>query len=118
MKLCIAGSRTLGPKAEFIKSACEMLEITNITEVVSGCASGVDGAGEVFADLINIPVEHFHANWDKYGRSAGPIRNKQMAEYSDVLLLIWDGKSRGSANCKSEFEKLNKPIYEVILRKY
>lgn len=29
--------------------------------------------------------------------------------------LIWAGKSRGSANMKKEMEKLNKPVYEVIV---
>ena len=49
------------------------------------------------------------------GKAAGHVRNKKMAEYGDALLLIWDGKSKGSANMKKEMQKLNKPIYEVTL---
>jgi len=58
----------------------------------------------------------FPADWDTHGRAAGPIRNKQMAEYGDALLLIWDGESRGSANMKSNMKKLGKPVYEIIIK--
>ena len=34
----------------------------------------------------------FDTDWNKHGRAAGPIRNKQMAEYGDALLIIWDGE--------------------------
>lgn len=30
------------------------------------------------------------------GRKAGPLRNKQMAEYADGVVLFWDQKSRGT----------------------
>ncbi len=61
-------------------------------------------------------LKEFPPDWEKHGKAAGPIRNKEMAEYADALLLIWDGKSRGSASMKKEMEKLEKPIYEVILK--
>ncbi len=38
-----------------------------------------------------------------------------MALYGDALLLIWDGKSRGSTSMRNEMKKLDKPVYEVIL---
>lgn len=44
----------------------------------------------------------FPADWDKYGRRAGPIRNREMAEYADALLAYWDGKSRGTKNMIEE----------------
>ena len=73
-------------------------------EVVGGGASGADTLGEQAAKELSLPVKVFMADWKTYGRSAGPIRNKQMADYvagSDcigVLLCFWDGKSRGTAN--------------------
>lgn len=42
---------------------------------------------------------------DGYGRAGGPIRNAKMAEYGDALLLIWDGKSRGSQSMLREATK-------------
>lgn len=123
MKLVIAGSRTLDPTPTFILNAIQMMNVpvSDITEieVVSGGAKGVDQAGENFAEdyfIVPLKVTKFPADWYAYGKAAGPKRNKQMAEYADALLLIWDGDSRGSRNMKETMIALGKPVYEVILR--
>ena len=64
-----------------------------------------------------ICLKIFEADWEMYGNRAGPIRNNKMTVYSDALLLIWDGESRGSAHMKSAMLKLKKPIYEVVFKK-
>lgn len=69
-------------------------------------------------DSGNFPIKKFYPDWGKHGKAAGPIRNKQMAEYADALLLIWDGESKGSKNMKEEMLKLNKPVYEFIVKQY
>ena len=84
-----------------------------VTEVVSGTARGVDTCGERWAIENNIPIAPFPADWDQYKKAAGHIRNKQMAEYADALLIIWNGESRGSKNMKETMIKLGKPYYEV-----
>lgn len=69
-----------------------------ISEIVSGGAKGVDALGEQYAKEYNIPLKIFEADWNKYGKSAGPKRNAQMAEYADVLIAIWNYKSIGTKN--------------------
>ena len=88
----------------------------NITEVISGAAKGIDHSGENWAEFQRISVKRFKPNWDKLGKAAGPIRNLEMAEYGDALLIIHNG-SPGSASMIYEMKRLNKPIYEVKLRK-
>lgn len=116
MRFIIAGSRDISEHIAYAECVKFRIE-KNIehTEIVSGTASGVDIAGEQYADFYDIPVKRFYPDWETHGRAAGPIRNKQMAEYADALLLIWDGKSKGSTSMKTEMERLNKPIYEVIV---
>lgn len=114
MKLIIAGSRDLNPTFGFIKSCIQMFSPGTITEIVSGCAEGVDSEGEHFASHMNIPVKRFPADWDKHGKAAGPIRNREMAQYADVLLVIHNG-SNGSINMKLEMMKLGKRVYEIQL---
>ncbi len=117
MKLIIAGGRTLEVHPLFIDSAILALSL-NPSEVVSGGAKGIDAVGELWADEYwNVPIKRFEAEWEEYGKAAGPIRNAQMAAYADALLLIWDGESRGSANMRRQMEQLKKPIYEVILKR-
>ena len=118
MKLIIAGSRCFAPRAEDIASFIRLHRLNSIKEVIWGGAPGVDKGGARWAVAQKIELTEFPADWGKYGKVAGPIRNREMAQYADMLLLIWDGKSRGSANMKSEMEKLNKPIYEVVIKNY
>jgi hypothetical protein len=118
MKLIIAGSRILNVYPTGISGLLDGFEIEEIEQVVSGTANGIDRCGENFADFYEIDIETFPADWDKHGKPAGHIRNKEMADYADALLLIWDGESRGSANMKENMLKLGKPVYEVILKKH
>ena len=134
MRLIIAGSRTLSISSEFIEQKLIENNITNVSTIICGCGGtnfddihnrlkqgktasdrGVDKAGEVYAKEKNIQIIYAPALWKDQGRSAGPRRNQGMARAAEALLLIWDGKSRGSASMKREMEKLNKPIYEIIL---
>jgi len=96
MKVIIAGSRTI-TDIELVEKAIEDSPF-DITEVVTGCARGVDTLGIKFAWEHMIPKKEFPADWDKYGKAAGFIRNKQMAEYADALIAVWDGKSKGTAH--------------------
>lgn len=86
-----------------------------IIEVVSGGAQGVDRMGEALALQHRRKVKRFPADWHMYGKVAGPIRNKQMGIYADVLILIWDGISPGSANMYETMAKLGKPIWEYLV---
>jgi hypothetical protein len=65
-------------------------------EIVCGEARGADKLGRQFAEKHNYTVVSFPANWDKYGKAAGHIRNTEMRDYSTHLVAFWDGKSRGT----------------------
>lgn len=66
--------------------------------------------GERYAVENNFQIERHLADWKKYGRSAGPKRNKLMAEDGDYIICFWDGKSRGTKSLLSYAEKFKKPI--------
>lgn len=118
MKLIIAGSRHLDHvNSTFIVQTLAKYHISykDIDEVVSGCSGSVDRAGSEWAARFSRPCKSFPPDWDTFGKGAGPVRNRKMADYGTVLLLIWDGKSKGSANMLEEMQTKNKPIYEVII---
>ena len=99
MKVIIAGSRSIEDFAS-IKYAVDKSAF-KITEVVSGCARGVDKLGERWAKEHGIPIKPFPAKWTDNGyldRGAGFKRNEQMAKYADALIAIWDGNSKGTKN--------------------
>mgnify|MGYP000025132384 CR=1 FL=1 len=112
MKVIIAGSRD-GFVARNVFEAIEESKFI-ITEVVSGGARGVDRDGEYWAKLNNIPIKLFPADWDKYKKAAGVIRNIEMAMYADALIAVWDGKSKGTKHmCELMIQHI-KPVYTYI----
>src|SRR5690606_7393936 len=106
-KVIIAGSRDIEwyNIERLMEHAQANLGFSHISEVVSGCAPGIDSLGIQWAEEKAIPIMRFPADWAKHGRAAGPIRNRQMAEYvgpSGYLVCVWDGKSRGTRNMIEE----------------
>jgi hypothetical protein len=101
-KLIVAGGRDfndyelLSKKLESFRVAA--WEVADELEVVSGGARGADSLGERWAKENHVPCIVFPAEWNVYGKRAGPIRNEQMGEYADSLLAFWDGKSRGTGH--------------------
>ncbi len=116
MKVIIAGCRDLFDPA-YVEQAMAASGLTP-TEIVSGGADGIDRLGELWAAQHGIPCKVFKAQWAKHGKSAGPIRNREMADYVGAeggLVAIWDGVSRGTANMiETAIEKgLRGFIYKV-----
>lgn len=109
MKIIIAGGRDFNNYyiLEEVLNSFKGL----VDEVVSGDARGADEIGARWATYNNIPVKHFPAEWDKYGKSAGFIRNAEMAEYADAAICFWDGKSKGTAHMIKTMKMKNKPCY-------
>ena len=104
MLLVIAGSRTA--RESHVRQALMRCPWKNkITKVISGTAHGADKFGEKYAIENGIEVIKFPADWDQYGMSAGPRRNKEMAQNADALLAIWDGSSRGTESMISYARK-------------
>lgn len=79
-------------------------------EIVSGTAKGADQLGERFAKEHNYQIKQFPADWNTYGKKAGYIRNKQMAEYADALVAFWNGESKGT---KSMIELAEKNLLQI-----
>jgi hypothetical protein len=73
-----------------------ILDFLPIGEIVSGGAPGADSGGEQWAAAKGIPVTRFDPDWNKHGRAAGPIRNRQMAAYADAVVLFPGGKGTDS----------------------
>jgi len=96
MKTVIAGSRILSDYGLVEKAVKE--SGFDVTEVISGGASGIDRLGEAYARNHGIPYKIFKAPWERFGRKAGILRNEEMAKSADAVIVIWDGKSRGSSS--------------------
>lgn len=96
MRVIIAGSR----HCHDYDVVCQAVRDSgfDITTVISGGADGVDSLGERYASEHGIPCERHPADWGKYGRAAGPIRNREMAQCADALIAVISGTSKGTRN--------------------
>lgn len=96
MRIIVAGSRTFN-NYELLKSSLnEIIGDDKDVTIISGTARGADTLGEQYAQEFGFKVERHPAEWDRYGKSAGYIRNKVMAENADTTVLFWDGSSKGT----------------------
>ena len=110
-KTIVAGGRTYQLSEEDYK----ILDNAGISEIVCGGAKGADQCGKEWAKTYEVPVKMFPADWNTHGKAAGPIRNKQMAEYADSLIAFWDGKSRGTKNMIETAKKLKLNVEVVMI---
>jgi hypothetical protein len=100
MVVIVAGSRHIQDPHQ-VASALAASGFT-VSEVVSGACRGVDQLAEAWAHARAIPVRRFPADWQRYGRSAGPLRNQAMVQYAaahgGALVAVWNGVSPGTAH--------------------
>jgi hypothetical protein len=114
-KCIVAGGRSFDDY-EHLKATLDLYLClkTNI-EIVSGGASGADKLGERWANEKGIDIKLFPADWDTYGRAAGPIRNEEMAKYADACIVFWDGKSKGTL---SMIESAKRYKLKLVIESY
>lgn len=110
MKTIIAGGRDYRLTAEDSAFLDLMLRDLPITEVLTGHAKGADQDGEEWAKSRSIPVQSFPADWARYGRGAGHVRNGLMAEQAECLIVFPGG--RGTLDMVGKAKKRGLRIIE------
>ena len=90
MKVAVIGSRKL------TVTNLEKYLPEETDEIVSGGAVGIDSCAREYAVKNGLRLTEFLPDYEKYGRAAPIIRNKLIAEYSDIVFAFWDGESRGT----------------------
>ena len=96
MRLIIAGGRDFKDMPLLRKKMRSILDGKKVDVVLSGLAAGADSLGMCWANEFNIPIEEYPAQWDKFGKRAGYLRNELMAVNATHLIAFYDGESRGT----------------------
>ena len=108
MKIAIVGSRNL------TNIALDKYISNEVDEIVSGGAFGVDFRAAEYAKNNNLKLTEFLPQYERYGRAAPIIRNKQIVDYSDKIIIFWNGNSKGTLSVIKYVKKTEKP-FEIIL---
>ena len=81
--------------------------------VLVGGASGLDALVRLEAAKYGLTdVKVFAADWEKHGRAAGPIRNREMLTCGAQLLIAFPG-GHGTENCVKQARELGIPVLRV-----
>lgn len=119
MRILVCGGRTWGYKPETdykekdlnkFRQGAHLVEFYNPTYLISG---GAKGADEVPKFLFFYPWDVFPANWDKYGKAAGAIRNQQMLDEGQPNLVIAFPSGNGTADMIRRAKKAGIEVVEV-----
>lgn len=89
MKVAIIGSR--GLNLDIGKHIPK-----NTTLIITGGARGIDELAESYADSKCIPKLIIEPEYNKYGKAAPLIRTKTILEKADLIIIFWDGESKGT----------------------
>lgn len=98
MKVLVCGGRDFNDALTLGSWLGGVHKQRGISLLIEGGAQGADYMARKFAEWAGIPTKTFEADWDKHGKAAGPIRNKQMLdEGKPDLVVAFDG-GIGTAN--------------------
>lgn len=119
-RLLVCGSRGINDK-DWIFSQIESYWYEHLAcysnpIMIEGAARGVDLIAKAYAVENNWEVEEYPAEWDKYDRGVGYIKNDIMVKAADEVLILWDGESRVTKNDIDLCKKYNKP-HKIVLYK-
>lgn len=97
MRVLVCGSRHFNDWFTLKKT---LDGVGGITEIIEGDARGADRLAGQYARHRGYALREFPADWEKYGKAAGPIRNKQMLDEGkpDMVIAFRGPNSRGTQN--------------------
>lgn len=113
IRIVVAGCRDFcdyDAAKEYIDECLGELSENGDIVFVSGACRGADMLGERYAREHGFEIERYPAQWELLGKSAGPVRNRKMAEISDLIICFWDGVSRGTRSIIDYAEKIGKTV--------
>jgi len=107
MKLAVIGSKEF---TDYKNMKSTLDKIKDISQIISGGASGTDTLAKKYAQENNIAFLEFPPDFSKYGKDAKHIRDKLIVENCDKIIAFYDGKCEGTKYTLNYGKKLRKPI--------
>jgi hypothetical protein len=108
-KLAIIGARDFTDYNIVKNAVLARFDISLLETIISGGAPGVDTLAERLARELGVHMTVFPADWARYGRAAGPIRNCLIVDHADFVLAFAKPTSRGTAHALAYCVKKEKP---------
>lgn len=110
--IAIVGSRYFVNKDYFLECLNKIVLEWDIEiiKIITGGARGADSLAMDYAKENNIELEVFFADWEKFGRSAGPIRNTKIIDSCKYFVAFLSPDSKGTRDSIKKAKQSNKII--------
>jgi hypothetical protein len=110
-RVIVTGCRSWTDREAVERAFVEHVGSRVVAIIHGACATGADAIADEYAEMIGAEVERHRADWNKYGKSAGRIRNVEMSiAGADLCLAFWDGNSRDTRDMIEQATRAGIPV--------
>ena len=102
--MAVVGSRGVKSCAALARRLAEL----EPAEVVSGGAAGVDALAASWARANRVPLRELLPDYAAHGDGAPHVRNAAIVAAADLVLVVWDGASRGTLSAARAAARLGR----------
>ncbi|AII53839.1 SLOG family protein [Hymenobacter sp. APR13] len=110
----VVGSRALAQCPALLARLDALHGAGELAGVVSGGAAGVDELAARWAMRNGVPLTEYRPDYAAHGRAAPLVRNGQLVAAADLVLVCWDGKSRGTLDAARRAARLGKVLEWLV----
>lgn len=105
MHVLVAGTRSADNSK--YPSFCRVMDEIKPSTIIEGGASGIDAFARRYASERDITLLTFKADWSRFGKGAGPIRNTAMVDFiklkdQKIALVVPSSSSVGTFDTKKK----------------
>jgi predicted Rossmann fold nucleotide-binding protein DprA/Smf involved in DNA uptake len=118
MKLALIGYRRFSNYEKFESEILRVINLSDIESIISGGAKGADTLAKVFAEKHGIKIIEFLPEWGKFGKAAGPIRNKQIVDAADYVIAFTTRTAKGTHNTIKLAKNANKLLKTIAIDEF
>jgi YspA, cpYpsA-related SLOG family len=115
MRVLVCGGRDFSDGPKLVSTLHSLFLMPNDV-IIHGNAPGADWMANAWAREHDIAVRVFPADWKKYGRAAGPIRNQQMLDEGKPHLVIAFPGGKGTADMVARAKRAGIEVLECPAR--
>lgn len=98
MRVIVCGGRDFRDRKAVFDALDRLHAKRGIGFLIQGCADGADYLAWQWGEARGVPVGSYPAEWDRYGKRAGAIRNQQMIDEGKPDGVVAFPGGRGTAD--------------------
>lgn len=106
--VAVVGSRSVTTCKALLRRLDALHALGQVAEVVSGGAAGVDTLAAAWAMRNLVPLTELLPDYAAHGAGATHVRNAEIVRRADLVLVVWDGVSKGTLSAARTAAKLGR----------